>query len=211
MDSYRVEKRASQELQLADADAEIDPVPVSGGGERPVPELDRLSNILQVFNDLFGNIDWQDGDRVRRLITEEIPEKVAADTAYRNAKQNSDKQNARIEHDKALARVIVGLMKDDTELFKQYQDNPGFSRWLADTVFNRPTVHRRRRGGWLREIRLQDPENGRGGRHPMRGCATMEHTSNPCRIRVARNFRVSPESQGNPWNTRASLATRSQC
>lgn len=136
MDSYRVEKRAAQEIQLADTDAEIEPVPIGGGGERPEPELDRLSNILQVFNEQFGDIEWQDGDRVRRLITQEIPERVAADSAYRNAKQNSDKQNARIEHDKALARVIVGLMKDDTELFKQYQDNPGFSRWLADTIFN---------------------------------------------------------------------------
>jgi type I restriction enzyme R subunit len=136
MDSYRVEKRAAQEIQLADADAEIEPVPVGGGGSLPEPELDRLSNIIQASNDLFGNIDWQDGDRVRRLITEEIPERVAADSAYRNAKQNSDKQNARIEHDKALDRVIIGLMKDDTELFKQYQDNPGFNRWLADTVFN---------------------------------------------------------------------------
>ena len=72
---------------------------------------------------------------MRRLVTEDIPQKVAADTAYRNAKQNSDKQNARIEHDKALARVIVGLMKDDTELFKQYSDNTDFKRWLADTVF----------------------------------------------------------------------------
>jgi type I restriction enzyme, R subunit len=124
MDSYRVEKRAAQEIQLADTDAEIEPVPVGSGGERPEPELERLSNIIQAFNDLFGNIEWQDGDRVRRLITEEIPERVAADAAYRNTKQNSDKQNARIEHDKALARVIIGLMKDDTELFKQYQDNP---------------------------------------------------------------------------------------
>src|SRR5690242_19874951 len=119
MDSYRVRKRASQKIQLADADAEIDPVPVGGGGGASEPELDRLSNIIRVFNDQFGNIEWQDGDRVRKLITEEIPERVAADPAYRNAKQNSDKQNARIEHDKALARVIIGLMKDDTELFKQ--------------------------------------------------------------------------------------------
>ena len=37
--------------------------------------------------------------------------------------------------DKALARVIVAVMKDDTELFKQYSDNPDFKRWLADTVF----------------------------------------------------------------------------
>lgn len=32
----------------------------------------------------------------------------------KNAKQNSDKQNARIEHDKALARVMTAVLKDDT-------------------------------------------------------------------------------------------------
>jgi type I restriction enzyme R subunit len=30
---------------------------------------------------------------------------------------------------------MVGLLKDDTELFKQYSDNESFKRWLADTVF----------------------------------------------------------------------------
>jgi type I restriction enzyme R subunit len=135
MDSYRVEKRTAQKIQLPDANAEIDPVPIGGSGSKGEPELDRLSNIVKAFNDHFGGIEWQDADRVRRLITEDIPQKVAEDTAYQNAKQNSDKQNARIEHDKALARVIIGLMKDDTELFKQYSDNPGFKRWLADTVF----------------------------------------------------------------------------
>ncbi len=112
MDSYRVEKQAAMKIQLPDQDAEIDPVPTSGGGGKSDPELERLSDILQGFNDLFGNIPWMDGDRVRNLITVDIPERVAADKAYQNARQNSDKQNARIEHDKALARVIVGLMKD---------------------------------------------------------------------------------------------------
>jgi type I restriction enzyme R subunit len=135
MDSYRVEKRAAMRLQLPDADAEIEPVPATGGGAKVEPELDRLSNILRTFNDMFGNIPWQDRDRVRRMISEEIPQRVAADSAYRNACQNSDKQNARIEHDKALKRVIVSLMKDDTELFKQFSDNESFQRWLMDTVF----------------------------------------------------------------------------
>lgn len=135
MESYRVEKRAAQKIQLPDSNAEIEPVPTDGGGGRREAELDRLSNILKTFNDQFGGVEWQDADRVRRMITEEIPQRVAADTAYQNAKQNSDKQNARIEHDKALARVIIGLMKDDTELFKQYSDNPEFKRWLTDTVF----------------------------------------------------------------------------
>ena len=67
--------------------------------------------------------------------TEEIPARVAADKAYQNAKQNSDKQNARIEHDKALGRVMTAVLKDDTELFKQFSDNEGFRRWLTDTVF----------------------------------------------------------------------------
>lgn len=135
MDSYRVEKQATMKIALPDADAEIEPVPTVGGGHKPEPELDRLSNIIKAFNDQFGNIPWADADRVRRLITEEIPARVAADTAYQNARQYSDKQNARIEHDKALVRVMTALLRDDTELFKQFSDNESFRRWLTDTVF----------------------------------------------------------------------------
>ncbi len=135
MDSYRVEKQAAVKIRLPDADAEIEPVPTTGGGCKPDPDLDRLSNILKAFNDQFGNITWSDADRVHRLITEDIPNRVAADKAYRNARQNSDKRNARIEHDRALARVMTAVLKDDTELFEQFMDNESFRRWLTDTVF----------------------------------------------------------------------------
>lgn len=135
MDSYRNEKQATMKLALPDEDGEVDPVPVSGGGGKAEPELDRLSNILLTFNEHFGNIPWEDADRVRKLITEDIPQRVSEDTAYQNARKNSDRQSARIEHDHALMRVIIGLMKDDTELFKQFSDNPGFKRWLSDMVF----------------------------------------------------------------------------
>ncbi len=135
LDSYRAEKQAMQRILLPDVDAEIDPVPTSGGGHVSEPEMDQLSNIVRMFNDLFGNIVWEDADRVRQLITETIPARVAADTAFRNAQQNSDKQNARIEHDKALARVMTSLMKDDTQLFKQFMDNESFKRWMSDASF----------------------------------------------------------------------------
>ncbi|MBM3553288.1 MAG: type I restriction endonuclease subunit R [Alphaproteobacteria bacterium] len=136
MDSYRVEKQAAVRIQLADQDAEILPAPTEGGGGKPEPELDRLSNILRLFNDQFGNIAWSDGDRIRKLVTEDIPAKVAADKAYQNAKKNSDKQNARIEHDKALQRAMTTFLKDDAELFKQFSDNADFRRWLKDMVFS---------------------------------------------------------------------------
>lgn len=135
MDSYRAEKQAMMKIELPDQDAEIEPVPTSGGGHRPEPELDRLSNILRTFNDQFGNISWANSDQVHKLITEDIPARVSADTAYQNAKKNSDKQNARIEHDKALGRVMNAILKDDTELFKQFMDNESFRRWMTDTVF----------------------------------------------------------------------------
>jgi len=41
----------------------------------------------------------------------------------------------RLEHDKALKRVITALFKDDAQLFKQFQDNESFRGWLTDTVF----------------------------------------------------------------------------
>ena len=31
--------------------------------------------------------------------------------------------------------VMTAVLKDDTELFKQFMDNDSFRRWLADTVF----------------------------------------------------------------------------
>jgi type I restriction enzyme R subunit len=135
MDSYRAEKKAAAKIALPDEDAEIPPVPTDGGGRKAEPELDRLSNILKTFNDHFGNIPWTDSDRVQKLITQEIPAQVSADRAYRNARKNSDRQNARIEHDKALLRVMTAVLKDDTELFKQFSDNESFRHWLADTVF----------------------------------------------------------------------------
>jgi type I restriction enzyme R subunit len=133
MDSYRVEKRAAMKLALADDNAEIGPIPVEGGGHKPQPELDRLSNILKAFNDHFGTL-FADADRVSRRITEDIAPKVAADQSYRNAKQNTP-NSARIEHDKALAKVMLTLLKDDTQVYKQFVENESFHRFVTDMVF----------------------------------------------------------------------------
>ncbi|HEX3048467.1 MAG TPA: type I restriction endonuclease [Bacillota bacterium] len=136
MDSYRAEVQKSRAIKLADEDGVIDPILAEGGGKKPETEMDHLSNIIRAFNDQFGNIPWQDADKVHKVITEELPAKVAQDKAYQNAMKQDDKQNARIEHDKALERVIVEMLRDHTELFKQFMDNPSFRKWLADTIFN---------------------------------------------------------------------------
>ncbi len=133
MDSYRVEKRAVMKIALADDNAEIGPVPVEGGGHKREPELDRLSNILKVFNDQFSTL-FTDADRVARRIRDDIAPKVAANPAYQNAKKNTPSA-AHIEHDKALATVMLTLLKDDTQVYKQFVENESFRRFVTDMVF----------------------------------------------------------------------------
>ena len=135
LDSYRSEMKETIRIELIDSDAEIGPVPATGSSGEPDPQMQRLSEIIESFNDLFSTIPWQDKDKVRKVVTEEIPSMVAADKAYQNAMKGSDKQNARIEHDSAMERVLASLLADNTELFKQFSDNPDFRKWLQESSF----------------------------------------------------------------------------
>lgn len=135
LDSYRLEAQECMSIKLEDADSEVPPVPAGKTGHIVNPEMDLLSIILNDFNDMFGNINWNDADNVRRQILE-IPEMVAKDERYQNAMKNSDEQNARMESERALQQVIFAIMADNMELFKQFQDNPSFKKWLSDLVFN---------------------------------------------------------------------------
>ena len=84
---------------------------------------------------MFGNVKWNDADNVRRQILE-IPAMVSRDERYQNAMRNSDEQSARMESERALQQVIIDIMADNMELFRQFQDNPSFKKWLSDLVFN---------------------------------------------------------------------------
>ena len=132
MDSYRVEKKAAA-IALSDEEAVITPVPADGGAHRPEPELDRLSNILKSFNEQFGTL-FTDMDRVTRRIRDDIAPQVAADAAYRNAKENTP-HTARLAHDQALSKVMQTLLTDDTQVYKQFVENEAFRRQISDIVF----------------------------------------------------------------------------
>jgi len=133
MDSYRVEKKAVLKIALADEDAEIEAVPTEAGGHKSEPELDRLSNILKTFNEDFGTL-FTDTDRVAKRIREDIAPKVAADTAYKNAMENTP-HTARMAHDQALGKVMQHLLTDDTQVYKQFVENESFRRFVGDMVY----------------------------------------------------------------------------
>ena len=98
----------------------------------PEPERSAFQYLL-AFNDLFGNIDGMTATMSAKIL--EILH-VSKDEKYRNAMKNSDKQNARMESERALQSVIFNIMADNMELFKQFNDNMSFKKWLSDLVFN---------------------------------------------------------------------------
>ncbi len=94
--------------------------------------MDRLSNILKQFNENFGTL-FEDTDRIVARIREDIAPKVAADLAFQNAKANTP-HTAGMARDQALAKVMQLLLKDDTQVYKQFVENDSFKRFVSDLV-----------------------------------------------------------------------------
>jgi len=136
MDSYRVEVEAAMEIALTDADAEIEPVPTGAMGGSSEPDTDQLSSVIRDFNERFGAIEFRDQDRVTRFLFEELPEKIGANDRVQNALRNSDNQNARIEHDRAVDDELLGSLADHTDLYALYNTDKSFKAWLQDRLFD---------------------------------------------------------------------------
>jgi type I restriction enzyme R subunit len=133
MDSYRISKQEQRTIPLPDADATLDPAPLSGGGfSVGGAELEALSVILTSFNEQHGT-NFSDEDRIHRLIRDEIAPQVAQDQRYRNAKANTP-NTAGIELDAALNRAVDPLFLDQTEFYKQFKDNLLFRRAVKELV-----------------------------------------------------------------------------
>ena len=47
----------------------------------------------------------------------------------------SSPHTARMAHDQALAKVMQHLLKDDTQVYKQFVENESFKRFVGDMVY----------------------------------------------------------------------------
>ena len=135
LDSYRADKNITMSLVIREDDIEeLKPAQTSAAGGRPEAEMDFLSNIIETFNERYYS-ELDDPDLAIRL-TKDLPEIVASDKQYQNAIKNSDRQNARLESERALSRAMMSIMGTSMELFKLWNDNPSYAKELSDTIFN---------------------------------------------------------------------------
>ncbi|WP_341517627.1 type I restriction endonuclease subunit R [Mesomycoplasma ovipneumoniae] len=134
LESYRLEKKNTIVIILEDEDGKVEGLGI-GAGKKNEVELDTLENIVSTFNDIFGNIDWQDKDNVARQI-KELPEMVMKNEKFKNALKNSDIENIKREYHLALREVFRIIIVDNKELFGQWTNNSNFREWLSDTIFD---------------------------------------------------------------------------
>jgi hypothetical protein len=68
----------------------------------------------------------------------QVISRVLRDEAYRNARVNSDEQNAKTECNAAVNRVVVEeIGVGEIDLLRAYSDEPGFKKRLQDYVFEK--------------------------------------------------------------------------
>ena len=83
------------------------------------------------------SIPWKDAAAIKTAITQKIPELLASDQAYQNARECSDPQNTRIEGELAVQRALSFILSDYIELFQQFTQNAEFREKLTSFVLTR--------------------------------------------------------------------------
>ena len=134
-DQLRIIKQEEHDMSLTNTDAEVAPIPVGMGGNQAKPEMDTLDNIIDEFNAIYGAIDWENPDVVRRQILE-LPGRLAEDATFRNSVENSDKETARQDANEALMNVILKMLSENSQLASVYMDNENFRNLINGRIFN---------------------------------------------------------------------------
>lgn len=137
MESYRPSKQGTEKIMLKEDVGYVEPIPVDVRGGKSEPELDTLENILAAFNQRFGDIDWSDKDKVNKILTEQIPADMQADSKVMEAIVTSpDKQNAKISSDQRLDVIMLQYLQTQTEIYKRFTNDHDFQRRYKEFIFD---------------------------------------------------------------------------
>lgn len=132
MDSYRLQLEATTNIAMEQGE-DLKPIPTDMRGGTNQPEIDRLSNILQTFNDRYGT-QFEDADKVRQM-AENIANDVAKNQELITSIKYSDDQNARITSDKVVGEELLKHITTNFDLYKLYSDNKEFKEDFSAMMF----------------------------------------------------------------------------
>ncbi len=135
-DQLRIVEQEAAKISLENENAEIAPVPTGNGAAgKKEPDLVKLSDILEEFNQRYGGVDWEYPDKVKKDI-DELPKELAENESFANAVLHADESTVQIEGNDALQQIIVKNMAARSELFRIFLENQEFQNFLVERVIN---------------------------------------------------------------------------
>lgn len=135
-DQLRIVEQEAAKISLENENAEIAPVPTGNGAAgKKDPELVKLSDILEEFNQRYGGVEWEYPDKVKKDI-DELPKELAENESFANAVLHADESTVQIEGNDALQQIIVKNMAARSELFRIFLENQEFQNFLVERVIN---------------------------------------------------------------------------
>ena len=131
MDSYRLQLEATTNI-IMEQGQDLKPIPTEMRGGNSDAEIDRLSNILQTFNDRYkGN--FTDFDKVRPML-ENIANNISQNKQISDAYEYTP-STAKITLETILGNEIVNYSNGNLELMKLYFDTKEFKEDLSGIMF----------------------------------------------------------------------------
>ncbi|MCL1876399.1 MAG: SNF2-related protein, partial [Synergistaceae bacterium] len=132
-------KHLREVMQLQKEETEYRQAENKARESKPTQDIQEFQEVQKsipsTLESILSSITWTNAEKTRVMIAE-IPAMVLRDKTYLNAIHNSDEQSARDEFDITLRSVMLEIMSEDIELYKEFCDNPTFSKQLSDAVFN---------------------------------------------------------------------------
>lgn len=133
-DSYRVQLIKSEDIKL-NGDGELMPSSADGSSKIQGAELQELSEIIKEFNEKYGNVEWNEGDKIVRTL-QNIKEDVLKDEKFVKSSKHSDRQNLRIEFEALLQEKMQEIIDVNFDFYKHFTDDAALKRRITQKMFD---------------------------------------------------------------------------
>ncbi len=135
LENYRAHKNEEMSISLNDEHSKVKPMGTSISSKQEV-QMEFLDVIITTLNDAWSDIPFNDREGVEKQIYN-LPYTIMKDESFRNTMKNSDMENIKIEFDRVFQDIMLDMVEDNLELFKQFTTNKSFKKQLEDIIFER--------------------------------------------------------------------------
>ena len=136
-DKYRVVRGGDKKIKLENENAVIDPIPV--GDTRATgddPNLATLEQIVDDFNQVFGDIEWGDPDTVRHQIRQVVTQLQKSDEVRDSMLNNDEDMQIQVIHDNVSSELGI-VTANSSEMQRRYLTQPSIQAQLDNLILMR--------------------------------------------------------------------------